>query len=247
MTEKKTFAVIYSEGPESITQEAQIQQALAQAMKSVGVPFTIVPPDLVNPKLTKRAEAISSWVPDGKVVSFKDVPKFISRGNYATDYPMKDLVRWVEEEVSGYGLVLNPDFQRGHVWTEAQQVAYIEFLLRGGKTGRDLYFNHPSWHTQVPEGGYNEYVCVDGLQRLTAIQRFVKDELRIFGNLYSEFRGRPGMDQDYMRVHINDLKTKEEVLRWYLEMNAGGTPHSNEELGRVAAMLQELEKGAKNV
>ena len=55
------------------------------------------------------------------------------------------------------------------------------------------------------------------------------------------------MDQDYMRVHINDLKTKEEVLRWYLEMNAGGTPHSNEELGRVAAMLQELEKGAKNV
>lgn len=247
MTEKKTFAVIYSEDPESITQEAQIQQALAQAMKSVGVPFTIVPPGLVSPKLVKQAETFSSWVPDGKVASFKDVPKFTSAGNYAVDYPMKDLVRWVEREIVEEGLILNPDFQRGHVWTEIQQVAYIKFLLRGGKTGRDLYFNHPSWHTQVPEGGYNEYACVDGLQRLTAIQRFVKDELRVFGNLYSEFEDRPGMNQDFMRVHINDLRTKKEVLRWYLEMNAGGTPHSKEELGRVTAMLQELEKGAKNV
>ena len=32
------------------------------------------------------------------------------------------------------GLQFNPDFQRGHVWTEGQQIAFMEFLLKGGKT-----------------------------------------------------------------------------------------------------------------
>ena len=127
--------------------------------------------------------------------------------------------------------------------TTTPRHSYIEFLLRGGKTGRDLYFNCPGWQTQVPEGAYNEYVCVDGLQRLTAIQRFVGNELRVFGNLFSEFTGYLRTDQDNLRVHINDLKTKEEVLRWYLEMNSGGTPHAQKELRRVSEMLQDLEKG----
>ena len=42
---------------------------------------------------------------------------------------------------------------------------------------------------------------------------------------------------DTVRIHINDLPTKEEVLRWYLEMNAGGTPHSADEINRVNSLL----------
>lgn len=235
---KLAFVVLCDEDPASITQGADIQAALAGAMKSLGIAFTLVPPDVSNPGL-----AVEPRPPVDGVVSFQDVPRFTSCGSYAVDYPMKHLIHWVEEEIAKEGLVLCPDFQRGHVWTEQQQVNYIEFLLRSGKTGRDLYFNCPSWQAQVQEGAYNEYVCVDGLQRLTAIQRFVKDELRVFGNLYSEFKGWLRMDQDNLRVHINDLKTKEEVLRWYLEMNSGGTPHTQKELRRVTKMLQTLEKG----
>ena len=90
-------------------------------------------------------------------------------------------------------------------------------------------------------------MCVDGLQRLTAITRFVNNELRVFGRLYGEFKGRPRMNQDFIRVHINDLKTKKEVLTWYLEMNSGGTPHAQKELRRVSEMLRSLEKGEENV
>lgn len=239
---QRAFVILYEENPNSITQETDIQCTLARAMKSTGESFMIVPPDLANPKQAERVD-ISGWKSSGEIVSFQDVPRFTSCGSYAVDYPMKHLVKWVEEEIAQQGLVLCPDFQRGHVWTEQQQVSYIEFLLRGGKTGRDLYFNCPGWQTQVPEGAYNEYVCVDGLQRLTAIQRFVKDELRVFGNLYSEFKGWLRTDQDNLRVHINDLKTKKEVLAWYLEMNSGGTPHTQKELRRVSEMLQDLEKG----
>lgn len=40
-----------------------------------------------------------------------------------------------------------------------------------------------------------------------------------------------------MHVHINDLKTRQEVLGWYIEMNAGGTPHSKKEIARVQSLL----------
>lgn len=40
--------------------------------------------------------------------------------------------------------------------------------------------------------------------------------------------------------HINDLKSKKEVLQWYLDMNAGGTPHTSEEIERVKKMIEEL-------
>ena len=71
----------------------------------------------------------------------------------------------------------------------------------------------PSWHHFVPAGAYNDYVCVDGLQRITAM----------------------------IRLHVNDLKTYPEVLQWYIEMNAGGTPHTNEEIARVQQLL-DIEK-----
>ena len=35
------------------------------------------------------------------------------------------------------------------------------------------------------------------------------------------------------------LKTREDVLRFYLSLNAGGTPHSAEEIERVRAMLRD--------
>ena len=82
---------------------------------------------------------------------------------------------------------------------------------------------------------------------MTAITRFVNNELRVFGRLYGEFEGRPRMRQDFIRIHINDLKSRKEVLTWYLEMNSGGTPHSQKELRRVSNMLRSvMEKGEEN-
>ena len=44
-----------------------------------------------------------------------------------------------------------------------------------------------------------------------------------------------------MILNVNDLKTEKEVLQWYVDMNAGGTPHTNEEIERVKRMIKELE------
>ena len=39
-------------------------------------------------------------------------------------------------------------------------------------------------------------------------------------------------------VNINELKTRKEVLKWYIEMNEGGTPHTEEEIKRVKRLLE---------
>lgn len=43
-------------------------------------------------------------------------------------------------------------------------------------------------------------------------------------------------------INVNNLKTREEVLQWYIDFNAGGTVHSKEEIDRVKKLLEE-EKG----
>lgn len=176
-----------------------------------------------------------------KITRFDDIPKFTTDGSYQVDMDIRRIPEWIENEQKEMGLQLNPDFQRGHVWTEEQQIAWLEFFLRGGKAGNVVYFNCPSWHYAVKDGDYNEYVCVDGLQRLTAIQRFTNNEIKVFGSYFKEFEDPHHVNRHTLKLNVNDLKTKKEVLQWYVDMNSGGTPHTSDEIQRVKRMIREME------
>lgn len=80
-------------------------------------------------------------------------------------------------------------------------------------------------------------MIVDGLQRLTAIRAFINDEIKVFGSRYSEFEDSI-RQTNTMRLNVNDLRTRAEVLQWYLDFNSGGTVHSDEELAFVAGLLE---------
>ena len=176
-----------------------------------------------------------------KITRFRDIPQFTREGNYQVDMDIRRIPEWIANEQKEMNLQLNPKFQRGHVWTEEQQIAWLEFFLKGGKSGNVVYFNCPSWHYSVKEGDYDEYVCVDGLQRLTAICRFVNNEIKLFGSYFREYEDPRIVSRYTLKVNVNDLKTEKEVLQWYVDMNAGGTPHANEEIERVKKMIKELE------
>ncbi len=163
--------------------------------------------------------------------SYKDIPKFPIL-NYSVDVPWSMLENWVSEH-SELHLQLNPDFQRGHVWTEAQQIAYIEFMLKCPDSGRDIYCNHPGWLNSWK----GDFVLVDGLQRLTAIRRFMNNEIPAYGKLQKELGAKPPFDYR-VRIHISKLKTRAEVLQWYLDFNSAGTIHSKEELSRVKGLIE---------
>ena len=177
-----------------------------------------------------------------KITRFQDIPKFTREGTYQVDYNFTYLMEELDELEKNQGLQLNPKFQRGHVWVREQQIAWLEFFLRGGKTGRVLYFNKPDLNSAVPDGEYNDFVCVDGLQRITAIRAFMNGEIPVFGSYIGEFTDQPSIVRDSIKININDLKSEREVLQWYVDMNSGGTPHTNEEIERVKHMILELEQ-----
>ncbi len=172
-----------------------------------------------------------------KYTRFQDIPQMTRAGNWECDFTFPELVKYIENEIAEQGLQMEPDFQRGHVWTEEQQIAFIEFFLRGGKTGRVIYLNNPSWNF-TNKKDYNDYVCVDGLQRYTAIKRFINNEIPAFGTYYKNYEDSIRATKT-MRLNVNDLQSRKEVLQWYIEFNAGGTPHSESEINRVKALLEE--------
>lgn len=184
-----------------------------------------------------------------KYTQFREIPQYIGRGRYHVDMSMTFLVKWIENQQNNHdpsgslpNLQLRPDFQRDLCWTAAEQVSYIEFVLRGGRTSRELYFNCPGWFDPIEPGGYNEFVLVDGLQRITAVQAFVNNEIKAFGSYRKEYTD---IERGYtnLQVNINYLGTKALVLEWYLQINAMGRPHAPAEIKRVRKLLKKESGG----
>ena len=172
---------------------------------------------------------------------FADIKPYTQKGSYEITVAIKRIESFLEELAEDYGLNLTPNFQRQRVWTEEQQIRYMEFLLRGGETARVIYFNSPAFGKDSEKGDLDETVlCVDGLQRLTAIRAFLNNEIKVFGHYYKEFEDNLSIDYA-VKININGLKNEREVIQWYLDFNSGGTVHSEEELNHVRALLEGLE------
>jgi hypothetical protein len=168
---------------------------------------------------------------------FRDIPQYTRWATYAVDVSWSYLKRHVQMHVEEYGLNLDPDFQRGYVWTPEQKVRYVEFVLQGGAGGRDIQTNHPNWNGSLMTG---DYVLVDGKQRLNAVLGFLDNDFPIFGGNYlRDYEDAPHILTARFRWHVNDLATRTEVLQWYLDLNAGGTVHTAAELDKVRGMISE--------
>jgi hypothetical protein len=170
-------------------------------------------------------------------MKFRDIPQF-TRPSYAID------VSWPSLERSIVGLSsagdkmpdLDPNFQRGHVWTEKQQRGYVEFCLRGGVGAREIMWNCSGWNDDFR----GPTVLVDGKQRIEAVRRFMADELEILDGLrYSDFEDPRSLNLDpTFRFMVNNLPTQKGVLQWYVDLNAGGVAHTDEEIERVRRMIR---------
>lgn len=172
----------------------------------------------------------------GKVTkaSYEDIPKLTRTGSYHVNIGLGYLERYLEEQIKD-GLDIDPPFQRAHVWTEDQQIAYVEYILKCGKSSRDILCNCPEW-----QGGRTaNYVLVDGKQRLNAIIRYLHNEIRAFGRYRDEYDDVGIRSVQYDIIwHVNDLPDMKSVYKWYLELNAGGVVHTKAELDKVRKMLE---------
>ncbi len=171
--------------------------------------------------------------------SFSLIPQF-PRSHYRINLPWDQLERQLSQYTENYALDLNPEFQRAHVWNDAQRTAYMEFKLMGGPGSDEIFFNAPGWNKR----SRTSMVLVDGKQRLETVRMFLRGEVSIFNGLvYGDFEDRLNSLDHFFFFNVADLTDKADVYRWYLGMNAGGTAHTSEELAKVRALL-DMEKGS---
>lgn len=171
---------------------------------------------------------------------------------YSVDVGFDDIEWMIEKYRNSYdGFEENPDFQRGWVWTRDQQIAFIESFIRGGvgDTTRTIVLNCSDFQRdQATDSDLKGFCVVDGLQRITAVRQFMKDEFTVFNDLVEG-----GLDKNFfngsrfnlksqqgLRFNVMNFQYKSELLDYYLAINAGGTVHSKEELDRVRAMREQL-------
>ena len=80
------------------------------------------------------------------------------------DLPISTLPEMIKEQIN-----LNPDFQRRDRWDEEKQSRFIESII----------MNVPIPPIFLGEDQYGSYVVLDGCQRLTAINEFLKNNFKL--------------------------------------------------------------------
>lgn len=154
------------------------------------------------------------------------------------DYPIDDLlirhenrtIYDVIRRINKGSYVMNPDFQRDFIWPEDKQSRLIESVL--------MRIPLPVFY--MSENDEGKMVVVDGLQRLSTFQRFMKDELRLRLSGRSELNGKgfsdlPSKLQNRIEdcnliLYIIDEKAPERARLDIFERVNGGVPLTRQQM-----------------
>jgi len=174
-----------------------------------------------------------------------DQPTGATTSYWMSDFPdyVDGKARRTEEEPWN----LNPDYQRGHVWTQEQAEKFMGHMLEGGDVPK-IFVQRWDSPDNAPADHKHDYYdlpaeVIDGQQRVRAICDWVK------GNISAELAdGRKIWFKDCNEIERRRLPqvritwvdiSREERLRFYLKLNRGGTIHTEEEIQKVRDMLAE--------
>lgn len=147
-------------------------------------------------------------------------------------HPISDIRDWDHNQ----RLELRPDFQRNEVWSKAAQVMLIDTIIRGIPIPK-IYIK------SIITDGNTYRIVIDGQQRLTAILKFVKNNLRLKNPYVGEFQNKKfselpdDIQKGILRykIDINEIfnPTDEEIRDLYSRVNKYTVQLNKQELRRA--------------
>ena len=133
---------------------------------------------------------------------------------------------------------MDPDFQRDFIWPEDKQSKLIESVLM--RVPLPVFY--------MAEDNKGRMIVVDGLQRLSTVQRFLDNRLRLrlpgrreidgktFDMLSAKLRNR--IEDCNLVFYIIDSKADERVLLDIFERDNGGEPLTKQQMRNCLCMGQ---------
>ena len=143
---------------------------------------------------------------------------------------------------------VDDEFQRGLVWSPAQQALLIDSILRG--------FDVPKiFLRKLPDGSPRLFSVIDGKQRLTAIWRFLKDDLPLlkkvdpfadFGDLggkrWSELPEAAKDRLQFANLTVSKIEdaANDEIRELFLRLQEGEPLNAAEKRNAVAGPVRDF-------
>lgn len=166
----------------------------------------------------------------------KDWPDRLEEGrDIRFHYSQRDLSGILSMMHSDYGIDLEPDYQRGNVWTDAQKVALIDSVFRNIDIGKFTIIKR-NWgkDPNKPETPFM-YEMLDGKQRITALYEFYTGKFKYKGLYFYEMHPR---DREHFKHYsISESETEpltdEQKYRYFLKLNTTGMPVDKKHLRKV--------------
>lgn len=170
------------------------------------------------------------------LTSFDALPQELNPNTSRTTVPW-DSVAITLERAARTGFQRKTTFQRD-VWPEYIQRRYVESRLLGNPAGSVIAINRgeygwasveskrialgsPPPGVAVTWEGYAHYMLVDGNRRLHAVERFLNDELEVFGGVrFSMFTDRLPSHAVF-QMEYGGMSSFAEILKWFLALHEG--------------------------
>lgn len=138
---------------------------------------------------------------------------------------------------SGSGIDLNPDYQRGNVWTDEQKYNLIKSIFRNIDIGKFTIIRRP-----FSKDLDSYYEMLDGKQRLTTILEFYEDRFKYNGKFFSEMHPRDQMHFKEYSISYAETEplTDGQKYNYFLKLNVTGTPVDLKHIKKVERMLENI-------
>lgn len=161
------------------------------------------------------------------------------------NYSQRDMYSLISAMSNKHGIDLDPEYQRGNVWTQEQKVDLIDSIFKNIDIGKFTIIKRPWGDDPTTPLTPKLYEMLDGKQRLTAIWEFYCGRFQYKGKYFYELHPRDRSHFKNYSISYAETQplTNEQKYRYFLKLNTTGTPISQEHLDRVYKMwLEEKEK-----
>lgn len=158
------------------------------------------------------------------------------------------------------GLVCDPLYQRGYVWTDANKDALIESIFDRLDIGSFLFVRHAGFNHKDDESirtyrtldgrdvgvkRCEDYTVaiIDGQQRLTTITDFMLGRRAHKGVFFSQMNPRDQLEFEQhsvaFRIVEEEKVSEKDIVRMFLQSNRG-VPQSPEHIAKVQALYESM-------
>lgn len=156
-------------------------------------------------------------------------------------FQQRDVNAILSNYFNEYGIDLEPEYQRGNVWTLEQKQSLIESIFHNVDIGKIAIIKRPWGSNPNTPLTPKLYEMLDGKQRLTALVEFFTGQFSFKGKYYNDLHPADKHHFKYYSISYAETEplTKKQKYRYFLKLNTTGTPVDPAHMEKVLNMLNE--------